>query len=62
MKFLIIRNFQTKIVMSLRKSFEIGGSINLGDCIRAKEHLMGGGKEEMCTHMVDTKTENVDMA
>ena len=44
------------------RNVEIGWDINLGECIRVKENLMGGRKEGMCMPMVDTKTGNVDMA
>ena len=61
MKFLIIRNFQTRIVMLLRKSFEIGENINLGVCIRAKEQFCKEGKEELYAHM-PSQIGNVVMA
>ena len=51
-----------KILAFAIKNVEIGWDINLGECIRVKENLMGGGKEGMCTPMVDTKTGHVDMA
>ena len=51
-----------KILAFAIKNVEIGWDINLGDYIRVKEHLMGGGKEGMCTPMVETKTGHVDMA
>ena len=53
---------RVKIEAFAIKNVEIGWDINLGNYIRVKEHLMGGGKEGMCTPMVDTKTGHVDMA